>query len=139
MRAWHEDSVERILVLNPMYGTVNKINIRTLGGVIKPAEPIMEIILSGEILFVKANIIPHDIIFIYPGQDVTVKITANDFSKQKGLEATVEHISMDTITDEECKKFYQINARTEKAHLSDKSEKLPIIPGMVAEIDIYNR
>jgi adhesin transport system membrane fusion protein len=53
------------------------------------------------------------------------------------LNATLEQISADTITDEQGESFYQINVRTSRNFLVAKDGAvLPIIPGMVAEVDI---
>ena len=84
-------------------------------------------------LLLEAKIAPRDIAFLSPGQQATVKFTAYDFSIYGGLEAEVESIGADTITDDEGNAFYLVRVRTNKALLGDK---LPIIPGMVAEVDI---
>ena len=63
-----------------------------------------------------------------------VKFTAYDFSVYGGLEATLEHIGADTITDEKGNAFYVIRVRTVSPQLG--TGKLPIIPGMIAEVDV---
>ena len=62
-----------------------------------------------------------------------VKFTAYDFSVYGSLEATVENISPDTVVDEKGNAFYLVRVRTLKSSLGDK---LPIIPGMTAEVDV---
>ncbi len=49
------------------------------------------------------------------------------------MDATVESIGADTITDEDGSAYYLVRVRTTKPNLG---EKLPIIPGMMAEVDI---
>lgn len=69
-----------------------------------------------------------------------VKITAYDFSIYGGLDGVVEHISADTIVDEETDKkeesYYIVKVRTEKNYLGTAKNPLPIIPGMQATVDI---
>jgi adhesin transport system membrane fusion protein len=66
-----------------------------------------------------------------------IKLTAYDFSIYGGLEAKLEHISPDTIINEEDKKsYYQIRLRTAKNHLEKNGEILNIIAGMNADVDI---
>jgi membrane fusion protein, adhesin transport system len=65
-----------------------------------------------------------------------VKVTAYDFSIYGGLEAVVEGISADTITDEEGERFYRIRVRTTGSMLEKAGTPLPIIPGMTTEVDI---
>ena len=76
---------------------------------------------------------PRDIAFIHPGQAATVKFTAYDFSVYGGMDAAVENISPDTVVDEKGNAFYLVRVRTIK---SSFGEKLPIIPGMTAEVDV---
>jgi adhesin transport system membrane fusion protein len=62
-----------------------------------------------------------------------VKFTAYDFSIYGGLDGKLEHIGADTVVDEKGNAFYTVRVRTNKTSLGDN---LPIIPGMVAEVDI---
>jgi adhesin transport system membrane fusion protein len=132
-----EDRVNRAVVLSPVDGVINRIEIKNVGGVIGPGEKIMEIVPSDNSLLIQANIRPADIAFLSPGQDALTKITAYDFAVYGGLEGVVEHISADTIQDDMSgERFYQIKIRTTLTTLEHNGEQLPIIPGMVAEIDI---
>ena len=76
---------------------------------------------------------PRDIAFLRPGQKAVVKFTAYDFSIYGGLDATVDLIGADSVTDERGNTFYTVRVTTDKTYLANK---LPIIPGMVAEVDI---
>jgi adhesin transport system membrane fusion protein len=89
-------------------------------------------------LLVEAKVLPQDIAFLYPGQIADVKITAYDYSIYGSMPGVVEHISADAITDEQEKmSYYLIKVRTDQASLKSKEGKeLPIIPGMVAEVDV---
>ncbi|MCB1235426.1 MAG: HlyD family type I secretion periplasmic adaptor subunit [Verrucomicrobiae bacterium] len=132
-----EDRVSRAVVRSPVNGTVNKIHIRNVGGVIQPGESIMDIVPVDDTLLVQANIRPSDIAFLRPGQEAVVKFTAYDFAIYGGLKGTVEHISADTIEDEvDRERYYQIKVRNTQGKLVKNGEELPIIPGMVAEVDV---
>lgn len=63
-------------------------------------------------------------------------ITAYDFSIYGGLKGEVVDISADTIEDQEGESFYRVRVRTFESELKRKGEILPIIPGMVASVDI---
>jgi adhesin transport system membrane fusion protein len=84
-------------------------------------------------LVLEARVLPKDIAFIRPGQDATVKLSAYDFSIFGSLQAKVENISPDTVVDERGNAFYVIRVRTLKSRFD---EKLPILPGMTAEVDV---
>jgi adhesin transport system membrane fusion protein len=65
-----------------------------------------------------------------------VKLTAYDFLIYGGLEADLEHISADTILDERGDAYFLIRVRTRKNALGTPAAPLPIIPGMLAQVDI---
>jgi adhesin transport system membrane fusion protein len=132
-----QDRVTRTDVRSPVRGTVKQLYLNTLGGVVKPGEPIMEIVpLDEALLIVEARVRPADIAFLRPGQKAMIKITAYDFSVYGGLEGVVEAISADTIEDEKGEHFYKVKLRTQTGTLSYRGENLPIIPGMTASVDI---
>ena len=133
-----QDRVTRTDVRSPVRGTVKQLNLNTLGGVVKPGEPIMEIVpLDDTLLIEEARVRPADIAFLRPGQKAMVKITAYDFSIYGGLDGVVEAISADTIQDEKGEHFYRVEKlRTQTGTLSYRGENLPIIPGMTASVDI---
>ena len=132
-----EDRVTRTEVRSPVQGIVNTLHVTTLGGVVQSGDPLVEIVPIEDTLLVEAEITPADVAFIRPGQDATVKITAYDFSIFGGLDGEIERISADTFTNEETgDDFYRVVVRTQRNHLGTVSEPLPIIPGMVAQIDV---
>jgi adhesin transport system membrane fusion protein len=130
------DQVERTEVRSPVRGTIKRLLVTTLGGVVQPGEDLVEIVPLEDSLLVEAQVRPADIAFLHPGQPAKVKITAYDFSIYGGLEGVVEDISADTITDERGESFYRIRVRTDDNALEHNGEILPIIPGMTAQVDI---
>lgn len=121
---------------SPVNGTVQDILVNSIGGVVRPGEDLVRIVPKDDQLIVEARIRPSDRAFIYPGQEAVIKITAYDFSIYGGLKGKVLDISADTITDDQGNSFYRVKLRTEERELKRKGEVLPIIPGMVAQVDI---
>lgn len=131
------DRVQRTEIRSPVKGEVQQILINTIGGVIQPGQDLVHIVPLEDNLLVEAQIRPADIAFLHPGQEAMIKITAYDFSVYGGLTATLEQISADTITNEEGESFYEVQVRTKRNFLLAKDgETLPIIPGMVAQVDV---
>jgi adhesin transport system membrane fusion protein len=129
--------VGRTELRSPVKGTVKEIKTRTTGGVIQPAQDIMEIVPIEDTLLIEAQIRPQDRGFIAPAQNAKVKITAYDYSIYGGLDATLEQISADAIENEKKELFFRVRLRTDKNFLVGKQgEQLPIIPGMTATVDI---
>lgn len=99
----------------------------------------MDIIPESDNLLVEAKIDPKDIAFINPSQDVLIKLTAYDFTIYGGLHGKIVEISADSIVDQESKdgkSYYKVVVQTDKSYLEKDGRKLPIIPGMVANVDI---
>ena len=127
------DKVDKSQIKSPVRGRVQRLLANTVGGVVQPGKDIVEIVPLDDKLVLEAKVQPKDIAFIAPGQAATVKFTAYDFSIYGGMVAEVENISPDTVVDERGNAFYLVRVRTTQARFS---EKMPIIPGMTAEVDI---
>lgn len=131
------DRVNRTSVRSPVRGTVNRVLMNTVGGVIQPGMDLVEIVPLDDSLLVEARVRPADIGFIHAGQKAIVKFSAYDFAIYGGLEARVDHISADTIRDDEKQEsYYLVRVRTTRSYLGTKEKPLPIIPGMLADTDI---
>lgn len=128
-----EDMVRQAEIRSPIRGTVQQLHVNTIGGVLTPGRDVVDIVPLDDQLMIEARIEPRDIAFIRPEQEATIRITAYDFSIYGGLKAEVEHISADTITDEQDNTFYLVRLVTEPSGLEDD---LLIIPGMTAQVDI---
>ena len=137
-----QDRVARTELKSPVHGIVNKINVTTVGAVVQPGAILMEIVPLDDTLLVEGQIRPQDIAFIRPEQPAVVKITAYDPSVYGSLKGKVERISADTIADDKADRgerpetFYRVVVRTDKNHLGTAENQLPIIPGMVATVEI---
>ena len=127
------DRVKQTAVKSPVRGTVKQLFFNTIGGVVLPGKEIAEIVPLDDSLLLETRIKPQDIAFLSPGLSANVKFTAYDFVVYGGLEARVEQIGADTVMDEDGHPYYLVKVRT--LH-SDLGEGKPIIPGMVASVDI---
>lgn len=128
-----KDKVVQATLRAPVNGTVSRLFYNTVGGVIQPGKDVLEIVPSGDALVLEAKISPRDIAFIRPDQDATVKLTAYDYTIYGALDAKVKSISADSIVDDKGNTYYLVKVQTSKSNLG---ENMPIIPGMVAQVDI---
>lgn len=133
------DKLSKTIVRSPVDGIVKLIHLNTIGGVVKSGDNLIEIVPDSNILLIETKIDPRDIAFINPTQKAIVKITAYDFTIYGALEGKIVEISADSIEDKNSKdnkSYYKVVIKTEKNHLERQGKKLPIIPGMVASVDI---
>jgi len=127
------DRVKHAEVKSPVRGTIKRLLVNTIGGVVQPGKDVVEIIPLDDTLELEVRINPKDIAFLRPDQKAQVRFTAYDYAIYGSLEARVEKIGGDTTIDEKGNAFYLIRVRTLKP---DLGENLPIIPGMMAQVDI---
>ena len=138
-----QDRVRRADLKSPVNGIINKLNVTTVGAVVQPGANLMDIVPMDDTLLVEGRIRPQDIAFIRPQQNAVVKITAYDSSVYGSLKGKVERISADSIVDDKSEQrgekgesFYRVIVRTDKNHLGTTEHPLPIIPGMVATVEV---
>ncbi|MBL8883019.1 MAG: HlyD family type I secretion periplasmic adaptor subunit [Hyphomicrobium sp.] len=131
-----QDKLSRTTVKAPVSGIVKTVHITTPGQVVQPGQSLIEIVPMNDTLLVETRIKPSDIAFLHPGQRALVKLSAYDFSLYGGLEGEVEQIGADSITDDKGETYYLILVRTANRTLEHNGEKLQIIPGMVADVDV---
>lgn len=130
------DVVDRSALRSPVTGIVNAISVKTKGGVIEPARPLVEIVPLDDELIVNARVSPNDIAFIEMGQPVKVRISAYDSQRYGGLDGEVIRIGASTVSDGEGNVHFEVEVRTAKNYIGTEEKPLPIAPGMLADIDI---
>ncbi len=126
------DQLSRTRLVSPVAGTVKNIEVRSVGGVIRPGEPIMEIVPSDDRLLIEANVQPRDIARVHNGLRTIVKFSAYDFVIYGSLPGTVTNVSSDALQDEEGRPFYRVKVAIDAQDFHGQ----PIIPGMQTTVDI---
>ena len=132
------ERVDRTVIRAPLAGRINRVLVTTRGGTARPGEPLVEIVPSDERLLIEARVRPDDIAFVSLDQEARVAITAYDRSVYGALDGRVVAISPDAVTEERTgETFYLVRVRTDENALEDQAgRRLPIGPGMVAEVNI---
>ena len=128
-----EDVVSQAALRSPINGTVQRLLINTIGGVITPGSAVVELVPQDDQLIVEAKVSLKDIAFIREGQQAILKFSAYDFTIYGGMSAEVQHISADAITNEKDETYYLVRLETKK---SIADEALDILPGMIVQVDI---
>ena len=126
----------RTEIRSPIDGTVKNLRYNTIGGVVRPGEPIMEIVPARDRLVIEARLDPADRGYVRPGQNAIVKLSTYDFVRYGGLEGRVVRIAPDTDTTSTGRPFFRVVVQTDKTWLGQEEGLLPISPGMEATVDI---
>ncbi|NBJ09730.1 HlyD family type I secretion periplasmic adaptor subunit [Microvirga arsenatis] len=129
-----EDQLKRIDIRAPSDGYVHQLNVHTIGGVISPAEPVMNIVPVNDKLELEARVLPNEIDQVKIGQKATVKVHASNARNMPDLHGTVSRISADVSRDQQTgTTFYTIRIELPQNELK-KLENLHLIAGMQAEV-----
>ena len=143
-----KDAYTRTVIRSPMNGIVKNVQVTTMGAVIQPGQSIMEIVPLDDELLVEGYVKPSEVSYLHPGLPVMVKLTAFDFNRYGGLEGVLEHISPDTMKDENKNRkpgtnpvdleegFYRILVRITDQNLERNGRRLTVVPGMTATVEI---
>ncbi|PPK62934.1 HlyD family secretion protein/adhesin transport system membrane fusion protein [Malaciobacter marinus] len=129
----NKDRDLRKFVVSPVNGVINKLYFHTIGGIVKPGDKMAEITPIDDTLTIEAKIKTSDRALVWSGQDVSIEITAYDFSKYGLLKGKLVSISPDSFEDRSGNVFYIAKIR---ANDYEFAPDLPILPGMVANVNI---
>lgn len=127
----------RAEIKSTINGVVKNMRYNAVGNVVKPGEPIMEIVPTGDQLVVEAKLNPIDRGYVTVGQAATVKISTYDFARYGGLKGEVIRVAPDSSTDEDGAPYFRVVVQTDKNYLGYNEGDLPITPGMQATVDIH--
>ena len=138
--AGRADVLRRTVLTSPVRGLVKNIRTGTIGGVVSPGAPMMEIVPIGSRVLIEARIKPRDIGFVRVGQAAEVKLAAYDYTTYGGLHGKIEYISPDALGDVDRAAadatYYRVMVRTDRSSLKEKGKPLPILPGMTGQVEV---
>jgi len=128
------DRLRRIDLVAPRDGVVHNLTAKTVGGVIRPGETVMELVPEDQELLVDAQVSPADRDQVHPGQGATVIITAFSYRDSPRLEGVLETVSPEVIHDETGRMpdYYKVQIRLKEGERNKLGERL-IAPGMPAD------
>jgi adhesin transport system membrane fusion protein len=143
-----EDALKKTVIKAPMDGIVKHVQQTTLGAVIQSGQSILEIVPVKDDMLVEAYVKPSEVAFLRVNQAAVVKLTAFDFNKYGGLDAVLDHISPDTLRDENKPRkpgsapvdleegYYRILVRIIDKRLDRHGMRMNATPGMTATVEI---
>jgi membrane fusion protein, adhesin transport system len=126
----------RSVIRAPIDGIVKNVKYAAVGNVVKPGEPIMEVVPVKDQLVIELKLNPADRGFIEVGQQALVKISAYDFYRFGGLTGRVEGIAADTDLGRNEEQYFRVIVQTDKAYVGSVPDAMPITPGMTAEVNV---
>ncbi|KUJ91915.1 MAG: type I secretion membrane fusion protein [Pseudomonas sp. 63_8] len=128
-----EERLKRIVIRAPDDGMIIGMKVHTIGGVVSPATPLLDIVPSVSDLVVEAQVSPVDIDRVSPGKTADIRFSAFG-SATPVMEGIVIHVSGDRLINEQTGMPYYLA----RVSLTEKGTKtlgsLKLQPGMPAEV-----
>lgn len=136
-----DDMLRRTTLTSPVRGVVKQVRNNTVGGVIAPGAPLIEILPLGPRVLVEARILPKDIGFVRVGQPVEIKLSAYEYMVFGGLKGRIYSISPDALGDPDRASgpegtYYRALVQADTATLDPGGRNLPVLPGMTGTVEV---
>ncbi|MEA1892804.1 MAG: HlyD family type I secretion periplasmic adaptor subunit [Campylobacterota bacterium] len=134
----NEDVLERTNIIAPIDGTVVGLSLHTVGGVINPSNPVLEIIPDDSELLVIAQVQTTDIDKVRVGLVADIMFSAFNLKQVKVIRGKVVHVSADSFIDEVTGlPYYEAKVAVTKEGLETlKENNFVLVSGMPAQVMI---
>lgn len=131
-----QDINAKQILYAPVDGTVKQLATFTIGGVVTPAQVLLEIVPEDEVLVVEAWLPNKDIGFVQEGQEAEIKVHTFPFTKYGIIDATITHVTNDAIADENLGLVYKMKLVMAKKTLWVDTKEVDLLPGMAVTAEI---
>jgi HlyD family secretion protein len=129
------DVLKRTVIAAPIAGVVMNMRFKTNGGVLKPAEPILDIVPADDVLLIDAKVSPVDIDVVRAGLQAKVHLTAYSGRSTPRLSGVVKTVSADRIVDDSTRQpYYLARVLVDREEIRQLHINIELIPGMPAEV-----
>lgn len=129
-----EDRLNRVVIRAPDDGMVIDMTVHTIGGIVRPATPLLDIVPSVSDLIVEAQVAPQDISRIAIGKVTDIRFSAFNASTTPVIPGEVTNISADRLTNEKTgQPYYLVRAKVTPEGMDTLGE-LKLLAGMPADV-----
>lgn len=130
-----EDRLSRVVIRAPEDGMILGMKVHTIGGVVSPATPLLEIVPAVSDLIVEAKVSPNDIDRVEVGKSADIRFSSFNSSTTPVIQGRVIHVSADRLEEQDGTPYYLA-----RVGLTEEGAKrlggLRLQPGMPAEVFI---
>jgi hemolysin D len=120
----------------PVDGTIQQLEVHTIGGVVEAAKPLMTVVPTSGALEVQAKMLNKDVGFVREGQEVAVKLEAFPFTRFGTVPGRVRSISRDAVQDKDLGLVYVVTVALDRDYVEVGGRDQPLSPGLVATVDV---
>ncbi len=120
----------------PVAGTVHRLAVHTIGGVVTPAQELMHIVPGDEAMEVEAWLPNKDIGFVHEGQQAEIKVETFPFTQYGTIDAEVLNVSIDATPDEHLGLVYVMRVKMHQTTMQVKEKMVNLTPGMAVTVEV---
>ena len=131
-----EDNMQRTVLRSPVAGVVKTLYAVSRGGVIPPGGTVLDIVPGGDQLIVEAHLPAQDVGHVHHGQAVVIRLASAEAARFGKLHGTVNHISPDTLVNQEGVPYYMVRITTEQNYFQKGKDRYTLVPGVVVSAGI---
>ena len=124
------------ILYSPVNGIVQSLEIKTVGGVVTPAQPLITIAPSNTPIMVEASLLNKDVGFIQCGQRAAIKLDTYPFQQYGMLEGVVVYVSPDSELNDKNQLMYTVKIALESTTLESKGQIGKVGVGMEGSVEI---
>ncbi|WP_370694446.1 HlyD family type I secretion periplasmic adaptor subunit [Pseudomonas sp. FP1742] len=129
-----EDRLSHIIIRAPESGMVIGMTVHTIGGVVRPATPLLDIVPSVSELVIEAQVAPVDIDRIAIGKRADIRFGAFNSATTPVIEGEVIGVSADRLVNEKTgTSYYLARVRVTEAGVRALGDR-KLLPGMPADV-----
>ncbi|MEE9102043.1 HlyD family type I secretion periplasmic adaptor subunit [Pseudomonas nitroreducens] len=129
-----EDRLSRIVIRAPESGMVIGMTVHTVGGVVHPGTPLLDIVPSISELIIEAQVPPVDIDRIAIGKRADIRFSAFNAATTPVIEGEVASVSADRLVNEKSgTPYYLARVRVTEHGVRTLGER-KLVPGMPADV-----
>ncbi|HWU25921.1 MAG TPA: HlyD family type I secretion periplasmic adaptor subunit [Rhizomicrobium sp.] len=128
------DVLSRLAIRAPVEGRVQELSLHTVGAVVKPGEPLMEIVPDRDMLEVDAHVRPEDADSVYPGMTARINFSAYQARRLPIVIGTVKSVSADRQVDQRTGQAYFAVAVTVDRSALKGYPNAKLIPGLPVDV-----
>lgn len=129
-----QDRIGRVVIRAPEDGMIIGMTVHTIGGVVRAATPLLDIVPSVSDLVIEAQVSPNDIDRIAIGKPAEIRFSAFNSATTPEIGGVVTHVSADRLTNEKTGAPYYLARVNLTEEGIRKLGVLKLVPGMPAEV-----
>jgi HlyD family secretion protein/epimerase transport system membrane fusion protein len=129
------DILKRTVITAPLAGTVVNMRFTTEGGVLRAAEPILDIVPAEDMLLIDARVAPNDIDVVHAGLAAKVQLSAYSTRSVPRMNGIIRSVSADRLIDDNSRQpYYLARVNVDREEIKSIAPNVVLVPGMPADV-----